>query len=135
MMIAMGVVVIISCQNRELKWAGKFENQNGVTIVENYGRPIYDEKIFSLTEEMSLGNGAESEDLFSSIYDFDIDSEGNFYVLDRRAAYIRIFDSEGRFQRSFGKKGQGPGEFQAPHIFRNLSGWPASLLRSCLPHG
>jgi len=115
-MIVTGFLVIVSCQKREIQWAGKIENQNGVTIVENFGQPINNdnEEIFSLTEEMSLENRGGSDELFSNVYDFDVDNEGNIYVLDRRAPYIRIFDREGRFLRSFGKKGQGPGEFQVP---------------------
>lgn len=118
--IGAAFLVMSSCLKRETKWDGTIETQNGVTIVENDGRPIYEEGVFSLTEEMSLENGEGSEDLFSSIVDFDVDAEGSIYILDQREGRVRIFDKNGRPVKSFGKKGQGPGEFQVP-IFLEIS--------------
>jgi len=104
-----------SRQDPTQKWDGKIEIQNGVTIVENAGRPIYDGAICEFTEELSIGKGEGSEEqLFTSVYDIDVDADGNIYILDMRAAQVRVFDMKGRFLRSFGKKGQGPGEFQVP---------------------
>lgn len=43
-----------------------------------------------------------------------VDGNGNVYVTDRLAAKIWVFDRDGRFQLAIGRKGQGPGEFEAP---------------------
>ena len=45
---------------------------------------------------------------------FDSDSEGNIYLVSPKneEGYIFQFDAGGRFIRSFGRKGQGPGELQ-----------------------
>jgi hypothetical protein len=64
------------------------------------------EKIFE------LGKG---DLLFSSIDSVDEDTDGNFFVLDRKAFKIRKFSPQGELLLSFGSQGQGPGEFQAPH--------------------
>ena len=53
--------------------------------------------------------------LFSSIDSVCEDSQQNVYVLDRKASKIYKFSPEGKLLLSFGSKGQGPGEFQAPH--------------------
>ena len=47
-------------------------------------------------------------------YYFDIDSQGNIYLAgyENTEGMIFKFDSEGNFVRSFGHKGQGPGELQ-----------------------
>lgn len=42
------------------------------------------------------------------------DDRGNIHVLDRGDAEVRVFDAEGRHFRSFGRSGEGPGEFLAP---------------------
>jgi len=104
-----------SSQKNEIKWEGTVENKNGVIIVNNFGGPIYKGTIFNLEEEMSIGKeeGAE-EYLFSSINDFDVDEEGNIYIIDGASAQIRIFDSDGKYAKAVGSKGQGPGEFQMP---------------------
>jgi hypothetical protein len=43
-----------------------------------------------------------------------LDAAGNVYVSDRTANTIWVFDARGRSQRAIGRRGQGPGEFQAP---------------------
>lgn len=53
--------------------------------------------------------------LFSSIDSVCEDAQKNVYVLDRKASKIYKFSPEGKLLLSFGSKGQGPGEFQAPH--------------------
>jgi len=43
-----------------------------------------------------------------------VDSEGSIYVLEFDASRIQKFDARGRFQTSWGKDGEGPGEFHFP---------------------
>ncbi len=43
-----------------------------------------------------------------------VDSEGNLYVADMLNARIEIFDADGNFIRTFGKRGDGPGYFAMP---------------------
>ncbi len=59
----------------------------------------------------------ESDDenlLFYKPEDIAFDREGNIYVLDAGNHRVQKFSSEGKFISSFGRKGQGPGEFQMP---------------------
>jgi len=50
------------------------------------------------------------------IYRFTVDNEGNIYILYKRNQGDMIFmlDQRGRILRSFGRKGQGPGELENP---------------------
>jgi len=57
--------------------------------------------------------GSGPDDHFWNISGLCIDSEGDVYVADRGWAKIIELDRQGRFLRSFGRKGQGPGEFSA----------------------
>ena len=43
-----------------------------------------------------------------------IDSDGNLYVADTLNDRIEIFDGDGKFIRTFGKAGDGPGYFARP---------------------
>jgi hypothetical protein len=64
---------------------------------------------WEITEDTSTV--AESLGVLSGIA---VDRAGNVYVSDRSAATIWVFDSLGRSQRSIGRKGKGPGEFDSP---------------------
>ncbi len=52
--------------------------------------------------------------LFASIPSLCEDARGNFYVLDRMESKVHRFSPEGRPLGAFGRKGQGPGDFEAP---------------------
>jgi hypothetical protein len=54
------------------------------------------------------------EEAFGGVADVAFDAAENLYVLDRLSARVVMFDSLGRFVRSFGKRGGGPGEFSLP---------------------
>ena len=57
------------------------------------------------------------EDLvFASIASICEDPETNFYVLDRMEHRVLKFSPEGKLVQIFGQKGQGPGDFQNPHL-------------------
>ena len=46
----------------------------------------------------------------------ETDPTGSLYVLDMLACDIKKFDRTGKFIKSIGRKGQGPGEFQMPYL-------------------
>jgi len=54
--------------------------------------------------------------MFGSIVSIAEDEESNFYVLDRMEHKVYKFSPEGKLILSFGQKGQGPGDFQNPHL-------------------
>lgn len=58
----------------------------------------------------------ENEDdpnyIFNRPWDFVLDKDLNIYIMDTEDRIIKIFDKNGKFVMSFGKKGQGPCEFQ-----------------------
>jgi hypothetical protein len=45
-------------------------------------------------------------------YSFDVDEAGNIYLLESLEGSITVYDKDGKIIRQFGKKGQGPGEFE-----------------------
>ena len=51
---------------------------------------------------------------FNRPSDLVLDDENNIYILDAGNCRIQKFDFTGKFVASFGREGQGPGEFQLP---------------------
>ena len=95
----------------------KIETKDGVRLVHNEkeGKWGKESKV-SLEYVKNIGD-IESDDenvLFYMPNDIALDEEGNVYVLDSGNHRIQKFDPQGNFLASFGRGGQGPGEFQHP---------------------
>jgi sugar lactone lactonase YvrE len=96
----------------------KIETKDGIRLVHNEKEGKWGKKPeVSLDYVKNIGD-LESDDenvLFYMPADMAVDEEGNMYVMDSGNHRIQKFDSEGNFLGTFGRKGQGPGEFQYPH--------------------
>jgi 6-bladed beta-propeller len=71
---------------------------------------------------------------FGRIMDVKLGRRGRVYVADDLRHAVFVFDSVGRFVRSVGRRGNGPGEFQAPWRIAldasdSLFVWDVSLAR------
>ncbi len=108
-------ILMVSCGEKKSEWRGTMEEVDGVTIVKNPKEPMYGEDVFSIEEELSIGEpeGAE-EYMFSRLRSLAVDDEERVYVLDSKEAHVKVFDRQGKYLRTIGGKGQGPGELQSP---------------------
>ena len=100
----------------------KIEEKDGVIIVKNPKKPA---KVpgapmaLTLEEDLRIGvEEGEDEYMFALLRSVQVDNDENIYILDAQYIKVRVYDKFGKHIRSFGKKGQGPGEF----------GWPSRLL-------
>ena len=96
----------------------KIKIENGVQVVYNPKNPApppgTPQKIL-LREDLCIGEEEGVEDfMFSQIRSVQVDEEENIYVLDSKEVCVKVFDKNGRHIRTFGKRGQGPGEMQSP---------------------
>ncbi len=69
--------------------------------------------------EVKFGKSIEigrTKHILGSIASVCEDHERNFYVLDASDFQVFKFSGEGRLIQKFGGKGQGPGDFQSPHL-------------------
>lgn len=73
--------------------------------------PVGPEKRLSLVEELRIGRltGGNEADLLDVIKGIEIGPGGDIYVLD--ADEVKVFSPAGEFLRSWGRRGEGPGDF------------------------
>lgn len=72
-------------------------------------------KTISLKEEMKIGeNESDANQMFYNVSGVYTDFQNNFYIIDKGNFRIQIFDRNGKFIRTIGRKGEGPGELLSP---------------------
>jgi len=70
--------------------------------------------VATLIEELSIGvaDGAE-EYMLGEVADIALARDGSLYVFDRQVPAIRHYDPQGKFLRTIGRRGEGPGEYRS----------------------
>ncbi len=75
--------------------------------------PLYGEIELKLEVDLVIGGEDVDENyMFRRVSDIEVDEEGNIYVLDSGECRIQIYDKDGKYLKTIGRKGEGPGEFQ-----------------------
>ncbi len=70
--------------------------------------------------------------IFGEIASVGTTRQGTVIVIDRKTEDVRLFDARGQFLQRLGRRGQGPGEFRAPHsllVTPNDEIWIADMQR------
>jgi hypothetical protein len=68
-----------------------------------------------LKPDLAIGvEDGDSTQMFGKILDAAVDCEGNIYVVDLGFKDVREYSESGKYLRSIGRKGPGPGEYDAP---------------------
>ena len=97
--------------------------EDGVEVIVNHLEPYKikgETRTLDLEEEFTIDT--EKDEIANlgipDILGFEVDSMGEIFILRTyhgEGDFIFKFDRNGEFIKSFGPKGQGPGEFQNPH--------------------
>jgi hypothetical protein len=105
--------------------------EDGVEVIVNHLEPYRikgERSILSLEKELTIDT--ERDEIAKlGLTDiggfFDADSKGNVYLISPKSGenIVFVFDKDGAFVRSFGRKGRGPGELQAQpsDLFLNMT--------------
>jgi hypothetical protein len=68
-----------------------------------------------LVEELSIGRlDGPIEYQFAEIASIAVARDGSILVSDRKTPAVRLFDRTGKYVRTYGRKGPGPGEYMQP---------------------
>ena len=95
----------------------KVKAVDNVQIIKNSKKPKPPPDIpskVSLELECVIGESDDPDKSFTEISNFVVDDSETLYALDFKDCKIKVFDAAGQFVRSFGEKGQGPGELDMP---------------------
>jgi len=112
-------IISFACVGNRTKIDKRIEN--GIEVVINHRAPYSikgELSTFTLNEKMFISQ--ERLDLLEkgmmSMGEFDVDDEGNIYIVGprNRENFIYKFDEEGNYVLSFARRGQGPGELEMP---------------------
>jgi len=110
--ILLGIILVFGLAEGQ-----KIKTVDGVTVVSNGKKPNpakgQPEK-FTLTEELVVGGGDDPDKSFSQVSTFVVDAAGSIFALDFKDKKVKVFDRTGKFLRSIGTPGQGPGELGMP---------------------
>ena len=89
---------------------------DGVKVVKNNGKGSTPDLNLGLKEILTITGEDNSEEgnkdrVFSKVNGLVVDSKGNIFVGDMGSSSIKKFDKNGKFVKSFGRAGSGPGEY------------------------
>ena len=92
------------------------EIKDGVNYVHNIAPAWGDEPKVEIEFVQKIGEyDTEDENyMLYRVMDIARDSDGNIYVVDAGNYRIQKYDSNGQYLATFGRKGQGPSEFEYP---------------------
>jgi hypothetical protein len=100
-------------------WTGTVVDSAGIQIVHNTNQSIWSPgEEWTLEEELSIGETEGREEYqFGQIGTIAVGSDGRLFVMDVQAQHVKVFTSDGQFDRMIGGPGAGPGEIGAGAIF------------------
>ena len=86
---------------------------DGIECIHNTEIPLYPGKTVTFVEELSIGGENQEGDiiLFEPAL-FTVDDNENIYISEFEDCVIKVFNSDGKYIKTIGAKGSGPGEFQ-----------------------
>jgi len=98
------------------------ETIDGIKVLTNPDYPRDGRVTYNLIEGVSIGEETGPEEyLLNRPVELRIDDKGFFYIMDWRDCHILVYDDSGKYVRTIGRKGQGPGEFMGLVYFDFLS--------------
>ncbi len=103
-------------------WRAEVVIEDGIPHLYNPAVPLWGSGYSPLTEEEILGGpGSPENAILARPCALEVGSDGSRYVLDQREARIVRYGPDGEYVESFGRKGEGPGEFDEPTDLEQLA--------------
>jgi hypothetical protein len=99
----------------ETAWQGTITDSAGVAIVENPALGMWTpEQAWTVTEALRIGTAeGEPEYQFGALTGLAVAGDGRIVVLDGQGRHLKVFAPHGKYERTIGGPGGGPGEIGA----------------------
>jgi hypothetical protein len=92
---------------------GGLAAQRADTLVRVVGRPLH-AGVATLQREISIGIADGDEHyMLGAIADVAVSASGDIYIWDASVPAIRMYNGAGKYIRTIGRSGSGPGEYRA----------------------
>lgn len=113
---AICLMVIFSTCSKKKESAGKvrISTRDGVIKIENDPIPQKGIRECILKEELSVGSENDENYMLIKPVFLRLDQKENIFVLDSKRRQVILFDKNGKFIKTVGNKGAGPGEILSP---------------------
>lgn len=89
------LVTAKSQEGQKAEWKGKVEVEDGIKVIKNPGEPLYGEIPFELKQDLKKK--------FNEVWNFEVDSKGNIYVIEKESWKVKVFNPRGKQIRKFGE--------------------------------
>lgn len=118
------ISVLAACAGQdEDRHSFRVYEQDGVLIAETAGGPKYEGELFEYEKVVEIRSDTTNQEaILWRTSSFIIDDENQIFVADSNNHRIAVFDFTGKYQRSIGREGDGPGEFRYPSMIRYING-------------
>ncbi|MEN6559520.1 MAG: 6-bladed beta-propeller [Acidobacteriota bacterium] len=101
------------------------ERKDGLTLVRNGAEPASvpgAPKRVRLVHELTIGGENDPDEMMIfAIRTVQVGDGGEIFVLDDKIHQVKVYGPDGRYLRTIGKTGQGPGELRSPTQMKMLA--------------
>ena len=114
-----GLMIACGDDYTEPRVVAEVDTVGGVVVVRNGTSLWRESEKWQVVEEFRVGGSSWGENPdeelgYSLNVTVTLGPNGQIFVLERAAARVLVFSGDGEFVRSFGRAGEGPGEFRSP---------------------
>ncbi len=110
-------------------WLAEYDTLGDTLVVRTLSGSVWGDTAH-LVPEVTIGvfDGPE-EYIFGSVVSLALGEDGTIYVVDDHVPALRVYNADGTYRTTFGRKGGGPGEYQDPDGGLNILSDGRILLR------
>jgi len=121
-LIVISLLLLFNLCSEESSYPVRTEIIDGVKVITNPEYPSDGQVIYQLEEELSIGEEEGNENyMFNQPRSVKASEDGSIYVIDGKDICIKVYDRQGKYQRTIGRQGQGPGEFSSGYLYFDIS--------------
>lgn len=117
-LISLSILLVAACDTMNPDSSETVQVERSIdgdtSVVRTLSGSVWGDSV-TLQPELTIGelDGAP-EYTFGRISSLAVDESGRIYAVDRQVPALRIYDSDGNHVETWGRSGEGPGEFNSP---------------------